>query len=223
MKTFDPEWTKVHAEKAWGTYPSEEVVRFTARNYFKQQRNSVNILDLGCGTGANSWFLAREGFNLVAFDGAYNAVAKAQNYLASQKLSAKFCQADAGALPFQSEYFDSIIDSAAICSNTSQGIARILKECNRILKPNGKIFSSGLFKIGMTGYQTGEQIDEFSFRNIPEGPVAGIGTVHFFSVEEINKLWTEAGFCNLIIDSIERTDRGGSSTVSYFMVQATKA
>lgn len=50
MKTFDDMWEQVHSEMEWGKYPSEEVIRFVARNYYKKDRENVNLLDFGCGT-----------------------------------------------------------------------------------------------------------------------------------------------------------------------------
>ncbi len=58
MNTHDA-WEKIHSQKVWG-YPSEHVIRFVARNYYKRNRSEVKILDFGCGTGANTWSLARE-------------------------------------------------------------------------------------------------------------------------------------------------------------------
>ena len=73
-KTFDEIWEDIHKNKEWGRYPSEEVIRFVARNYYNQDRDKVKILDFGCGAGANTWFLAREGFDTYAFDGSKTAV-----------------------------------------------------------------------------------------------------------------------------------------------------
>lgn len=222
MKTFDNEWEKVHSERDWGKYPPEEIIRFVAHNYFKLNRKSIKILDLGCGGGAISWFLAREGFIVEAVDGSTAAIQKAKKNIENEKLNVSFKQCDLAELPFPDNYFDAIVDSAAISANTSVGIDHILLECHRVLKQNGKILSSGLFKTNMTGFGHGEQIDDFTFRNIPIGSVANIGTVHFFTRSEIEKKWKSAGYSELIIDSVERSNNGEETFVNYFVVQATK-
>ncbi len=46
-KSMSDEWEKVHHDREWGKYPSEPVIRFVARNYYKLDRNHVKILDFG--------------------------------------------------------------------------------------------------------------------------------------------------------------------------------
>lgn len=70
MKSFSEEWEKIHSTQEWGRYPSETVIRFIARNYYKTEREKIKILDFGCGAGAHTWYLAREGFDVYAFDGS---------------------------------------------------------------------------------------------------------------------------------------------------------
>lgn len=81
MKSFSEEWEKIHSTQEWGRYPSETVIRFIARNYYKTEREKIKILDFGCGAGAHTWYLAREGFDVYAFDGSKSAVDKAEKYL----------------------------------------------------------------------------------------------------------------------------------------------
>ncbi len=223
MQTFDKQWEKVHSEKNWGKYPTEEVIRFVARNFFKcENRKSIKILDFGCGTGANAWFVSREGFDLIAFDGSFSALKKARKNCLESINNASFLNADGGQLPFKNNSFDAIIDSAAISANSLSGIRQLLKESFRVLKPGGKFFSSGLFKRSMTGYKSGDQIDNHSFRNIKIGALSGIGTVHFFSKREIVAEWGKIGFRELQIDSIERSDNNSKTWVKYFVAQSTK-
>jgi SAM-dependent methyltransferase len=222
MKTFDKKWEEVHQKHEWGKYPAEEVVRFVARNFYKLERGNVKILDMGCGTGSVTWYVAREGFDSYGFDGSETAIKKAKKRIAEEGENANIIVADAGDMPYDNEFFDGIIDSAVINANSLIVIKQILKECHRVLKFNGKIFSTGLFKVGMTGYGTGQKIEENTYRNITEGSLADIGTIHFFDKNEIIGLWSDAGYKNIKIDSLERTDMGGISNVNYYMVEAEK-
>lgn len=222
MKTFDQQWNQVHQTRNWGRYPAEEVVRFMARNYPINGRDKIRVLDLGCGTGANTWFLCREGFNTVAFDGAFAALPKARELCKPEKHQPSLLQADAGMLPFADQSFDVVIEVGALSANSSAGIKSIVSEIGRTLRPGGKFFSSVLFTRATTGYKTGDKIDAHSFRNVSEGPVAGLGTIHFFSRDEITSLWQKSGFKDLAIDRIERTDRNGAYKVSFYIVAATR-
>lgn len=77
-KTFDNIWEEVHNGREWGKYPSEDIIRFIARNYYKKDRKNIKILDIGCGQGANTWYLANEKFNVYGFDGSESAIIKAK-------------------------------------------------------------------------------------------------------------------------------------------------
>ncbi|PKL48329.1 MAG: class I SAM-dependent methyltransferase [Candidatus Riflebacteria bacterium HGW-Riflebacteria-2] len=222
MQTFDKQWNQVHGTRNWGRYPAEELVRFMARNYYNQCREQIRVLDLGCGTGANTWFLCREGFSTVAFDGSFIATQKAAAFCSELKAGATFLQADAGMLPFSDTSFDVVADIGAISANNRQGIRQILAEICRVLKPGGRVFSSVLFTTSTSGYKTGEKIDGHSYRNVDFGPVTGLGTIHFFSRAEINGLWQQAGFDKPVIDVISRTDHGGSQRVSFYTASARK-
>ncbi|MFT9494666.1 class I SAM-dependent methyltransferase [Anaerosolibacter sp.] len=222
MKTFDAIWEEIHQECEWGKYPSEEIIRFVARNYYKRNRNEVSILDVGCGTGAVSWFLAREGFSVFGFDGSETAIKKAKERMQLEAVEADLIVCDAANLPYADNAMDAAIDSAVIYANCISGIKAILKECYRVLKEGGKLFSTGLFQVGMTGYGTGEKLEENTYREITEGSLTHRGTVHFFERQEISDLWKEAGFKNIKIDALYRTDNNGQNEVRYFMVEAEK-
>ncbi|NPV89929.1 MAG: class I SAM-dependent methyltransferase [Firmicutes bacterium] len=222
-KSFDEIWEQIHQEQGWGNYPSEEVIRFVARNFYKRDRAVTRLLDAGCGAGAVTWYLAREGFAAYGFDGSRTAVRRAEKRLRDEGLGALLMVGDATNLIYSDEFFDGVIDSAMINANTVENIKLILRECRRVLKKGGKLFSTGLFRVGMTGYGTGERLEEHTYREITEGALAHRGTVHFFNRPEILELWSEAGFEDILIDSVERTDQGGAVSISHFIVEAVKS
>lgn len=222
MKTFDNMWEQIHSEVEWGKYPSEEVIRFVARNYYKKDKSTINLLDFGCGSGAVTWYISREGFNAYGFDGSETAVKKAKVRMEEEKTFAELLVADAGDLPYDDEFFDGVIDSAVIYANKIEEISDILKEIYRVLKTNGKIFSTGLFNLDTDGFGTGEDLGNNTYRELTQGCLAHRGTVHFFDLEEIKILWKNVGFKNIKIDRVKRTDNGGEDTVGYFIVEAEK-
>jgi 2-polyprenyl-3-methyl-5-hydroxy-6-metoxy-1,4-benzoquinol methylase len=222
LKSFDQIWEQIHGEQEWGKYPQEEVIRFVARNYYDKDRESVKILDAGCGAGAVSWYLAREGFDVSGFDGSETAVYKAKRLLSEEGFQAVLKTGDASDIPFECCKFDGVIDSAMIYANTLDSIRVILRECRRVLKTGGKLFSTGLFSEGTTGFGTGVKLEENTYREITAGPCAHRGTAHFFSRHQIQELWTSAGFKSIQIDSVSRTDLNGTVHIEYYIAEAEK-
>ena len=108
MNTHDA-WEQIHQSKVWGGYPTEHIIRFMARNYYSLERTRVKVLDFGCGAGAHTWYLAREGFDTYAFDISETAVKRLRNRLETEGLRANVIAADGMNMPYEDEFFDVII------------------------------------------------------------------------------------------------------------------
>jgi len=100
-------WEQIHSKRAWGKYPNEELVRFIGRNFFKiprEERKSIKILEVGCGQGANLWFLAKEGFDVYGIDISPSAIRKTEKYLnEAYNVRANLKVADARELPYENK------------------------------------------------------------------------------------------------------------------------
>lgn len=59
----------------WGTHPAE-LVKNVATLF--ADISKINILDLGCGEGKNSYYLATKGFNVTGIDASIIAIEKAR-------------------------------------------------------------------------------------------------------------------------------------------------
>lgn len=220
MGAFSNEWEKIHSEQEWGHYPSEMVIRFVARNYYKAQRDQVKILDFGCGAGANTWYLAREGFDVYAFDGSQSAVSKAEKYLQKEGYSSvHFDVMDGIDITYKNEFFDCVIDSVCIYANMKEYIVKMYEQVYRVLKKGGKIFSS-CFGTETTGYGTGICLEERTYENIENGVLSGRAIAHFFTKEEFLDVLEKAGFRNICIEEMNYTDNGAQ--VEMFIAKAEK-
>lgn len=206
-KTMDPRWEEIHANQEWGKYPAEHVIRFIARNYYDKNRTMTKILDYGCGGGAHTWYLAREGFDTYAFDGAPSAIKKVENRMQQENLQAHLIVCDAGTTPYENDFFDAVVDNFCVSQNTTEEIKEIYREIYRILKPGGKLLTAQFGK-RTDGYGTGIQIDENTWSGIDNRNLNDVGKIHFADKEEISKILQDIGFVDITIDTLLYTDRG---------------
>lgn len=189
--TFDPLWEKIFKTRNWGKYPPEELIRFIAVNFYHiNNRKSIKILDLGCGTGACTWYLAREGFSVYGIDGSKTAIKNNRKYLNDEKLNAELVIGDISSLPWQESMFDAVIDIGCILCNTIDNTKLILKEIYRVLKPNGLHFSLTA-KNGCWGDKTGQKIDSFTYNNVTKGPFSNMGMIRFSTKANLKYLYKD--------------------------------
>jgi len=140
-------WDKVFEKNIWGRYPSEELIRFIAGNFYASaDRKGMRILEVGCGTGANLWYMAREGFDVTGIDSSKVGIGIAAKRLKEESLEADLKVADMIKLPFEDNAFDCVVDIEAIYANSYEDSKRIMAEIYRVLKPKGKFFSKTLMR-----------------------------------------------------------------------------
>lgn len=189
-------WESIFMNREWGKYPPLSLVRFIAKNYYKaSDRSAIKILELGSGTGANLWYLSREGFTVYGIDGSKTACEKAKQRLITEGLSGRigsiivgdyFDQLDF----FADEYFDAIIDIGSLCCNSFDRAQQIIIKSIRKLRAHGRLFSQtfadGTWGLDFTpiGYNACYPI---------EGPMAGEGYNRFTSKKDISKLYQPSG------------------------------
>lgn len=220
--SWDASWERIFQEREWGRYPSEELVRFVARNFYKvPNRNQVRILELGCGPGANLWYLAREGFDVYGIDGSATAIKKAEALLEKEGLNARLELGDVITIDniYPPNTFDLIVDLACLQCNRFKAIEDIVQRCEVILKPGGKVFSL-MHSVESFGYGLGFELEPGTFTDINEPGWKEIGLCHFATHDEIMQLF--CSFDDLQIDYTMFSVDNQSTCVKRWMVQGTK-
>jgi ubiquinone/menaquinone biosynthesis C-methylase UbiE len=106
-----------------------------------KKNNIKRVLDLGCGTGRHTVYLARRGFDVYGIDIAKEGVKMTKSWLKEENLKADLKVGNIYAkLPYQDNFFDAIITTGVIGHSDIAGIRKTIKEMKRILRSNGFVF-----------------------------------------------------------------------------------
>lgn len=220
--SWDSTWEQVFQTHDWGRYPPEELIRFVARNFFSApDRKQVKILEIGCGPGANIWFMACEGFDVYAIDGSPTAIDKAERRLRQEGLKAHLQVGDIVSLGdfYPASTFDAVVDVACLQCNDRQAVQTILDEVVAILKPHGKVFSMVVAE-GSYGNGLGTEVEPGTFVDIREGPSRGRGLQHFFTLEEVQRLFGR--FSEVQIEYSTRSLNNRQHEFKHWVVEGVK-
>lgn len=166
-------WEEIFRRRAWGRWPNEDVVRTIART----GRTDLHVLEVGCGAGAQLWYLAQEGHRAVGLDLAPSGLDQARDRLREGAAATPLVRGDATVLPFRDATFDVVLDVETLAHVGSAPAQRAgWREAARVLAPGGALLSIG-FTAATTGTDGGDRVDERTRSGLGDGPLAGIGPV----------------------------------------------
>lgn len=98
----------------------------------------ARVLDMACGTGAQSIAFAKKGFSVVGVDLSPDMLAQAKKKIRKDYDMTFLCQ-DASSVPYADSHFDLATISFGLHNMPEEIGAAVLKEMRRVTKPNGKI------------------------------------------------------------------------------------
>lgn len=127
-------------------YPANWVIGFH-NTYLKKNLPSGKVLDYGFGSGNNSVFLMKKGYDVYGTEVAESSITmlkeNLKNWNLSNKIEEKFLvfPPDNISLPFADNYFDFILSNQVISYLPSEEhIKKVCGELKRVLKPGGVVF-----------------------------------------------------------------------------------
>jgi SAM-dependent methyltransferase len=170
-------WDGIFSARPWGRWPAEEVVRAVAR-LSGGGAQPLRVLEVGCGPGAQLWFLGHEGHTAVGIDLSEVGIAKASERLRAEDQVARLAVANALALPVAAASFDLVIDVEAFSCLHEDDTLTAWREAARVVRPGGHLVSIA-FTPATYGAAQGRRLGTRTVTDVPDGPIGDLGVVSF--------------------------------------------
>jgi len=231
IKKWHEDSYKVYGFRAQRRFPNEELIRFLARNYLNKfslrERNKIKILELGCGSCANLWMAAREGFSASGIDLSPESLKLGQEMLNAWSVEAELIQGSFLNIPLDNESFDIVFDVFAIHTNDDDGFNKTLDETVRLLKSDGMFFSytPGIASDAYKNYQPSDMIDKYTLDGIKreDAPYRNNDyPFHFISPQDYKNRLESRGMEVNRVETVIRTYNNLNENFQHVVIEATK-
>jgi len=128
-------WQDPQIAKLWQQRPPlPEVVNMADRLSAEGRKR---VLDIGCGLGRHTVYLAARGFDVTATDNAPAALTACRRALEQAGLTASLLEIDMREFPFSDAHFDGVISTQVIHHCDRATLAGIIANIARKLSPGG--------------------------------------------------------------------------------------
>ncbi|MDD5145239.1 MAG: class I SAM-dependent methyltransferase [Candidatus Pacebacteria bacterium] len=135
------QWNKIFKKEGKVFLEHQEDMPRIAKVF--KEKGVKKILDLGCGSGRHTVYLARLGFDVYGIDIASDGMKLAKVWLRKEKLKANSKIGNIyKKLPYTNNFFDAVISTQTIHHEKIENIRKTIREVERILRPGGLIFVS---------------------------------------------------------------------------------
>ena len=107
-----------------------------------KEKRKESVMDLGCGMGRNTFFLAELGFNVTAVDLSDTGIEKLELEAAKRKLTNKIqaLVCDMLKLPFKPKEFDCVLAFHSVYHTDFNGLRSVIATISKILKDDGELY-----------------------------------------------------------------------------------
>lgn len=191
--SFSPEWDARYKEKVqMCKWPFSDLVSYVMR-YVHPGGSDFNVLELGCGSGANIPFFLSLGVNYYGLDGSMTIVEYLKQKFPQISGNIK-CVDFTQEIPFLEE-FDLIVDRASVTHNSTKAIQRCLSIVHGKMKDHAKFVGIDWFSSRHSEYAKGMPADDGRTRSgYTEGVFGGLGKIHFSDKSHLMKLFEHFEF-----------------------------
>lgn len=140
MSEENENWNSRYIEEdtPWDSgIPSQQMIRIIE----EKQIEPCRAIDIGCGTGTNAIYLAKQGFNVTAVDFSIKAISIAKVKSETAGCQIEFIQADLGQWTPEMEPFDFIFDRGCYHTVRRSNVDGFLRMVNCISGPETRYLS----------------------------------------------------------------------------------
>jgi SAM-dependent methyltransferase len=203
MSSFDPIWEEKYAHGHAQRYPWDTVVSFVFRFCPRDKpRQETRILEVGCGTGANLWFAACEGFQVAGVDASPSAIAYGRKRFEAEGIQGDLREGDFTQLPFEKDTFDLVIDRGSLTCCGFSAAQTAIAEIRRVMQPGGK-FLFNPYSDRHSSYLSGRLEADGLVLDISKGTLVGAGQICFYGRRHLASL-LDRGWKILSVEHFER-------------------
>jgi ubiquinone/menaquinone biosynthesis C-methylase UbiE len=216
------DWERTYREK--GQIYFRILPKIRSASLLFKARGYKRILDLGCGTGRHSIYLAKKGFDVYATDISPTGIEITREKAESLGLqNMHFQQLDMISIPFADNFFDAVVCTRTLHHGTLAQIQKTINEIYRVLRPGGTLVTD-LLSVRPGSYGMGREIEKNTFigDKIMEEDVLH----HYTTKEEILRLFSQFQQLRVRLRTVYYKDRDKKTGKRYyskrFHVQAVK-
>ena len=186
-----PNWEQIYSEsKHQSIWPWSELVSLVMHFAVPMNKSGFNVLELGCGAGANIPFFQSLNASYHGIDISKTVVE--QLHIQFPALKEKIKDTDFCAeIPFHGP-FDLVVDRGSLTHNDSNSIKRCLNTLKTVTKQNALLIGVHWFSTDCDYYDGGEPTHDPNCKtNFKSGNFVGTGIVHFFSESHLLELLSD--------------------------------
>jgi cyclopropane fatty-acyl-phospholipid synthase-like methyltransferase len=186
------EWNRILENREYRPkQPDEIVISFAC---ILEEREAKRILDLGCGAGRHTVYLAEQGFESYGADISVTGLKSTKQELRIRALEAEIMKCDMKSIPYLGSCFDAAVCVWTIYHQKAKEIRETISEIHRVLRRKGLLLANFHSKRS-SKRENGIKVEENTFMQ-KNGLEKGV-LHHFVDENELHELLERFEIVNL--------------------------
>jgi len=169
------------------------------------------VIDIGCGEGVHSVYLAKKGFDVTGIDLSENAIKHAKQNAKDAGVDVKFIVMDILDLDKLDKKFDFVLEWAVMHHIRPEQREKYVENVSGVLKDDGKYLSVCFGRQSVVFGEAGEKVRD-------SGKSAPGLKIYFSSQDELKNLF-ESFFKKIKTRVISRTEGAAQHVWNYFFME----